>query len=210
MKPMQGKASKGSVQFKNSKGRLQIVFSYPVNLNGKIQRQRFYISTGYEDTSVNRYRVGDIVKQLQRDIDYGEVDLSLERYKPSTYFADVFTGSPNSPNQVGNATPDLIELWEKYSQFKRPQVSPSTFAKDFKRHRNHINRLPSTSLDDAIAIRDYLLENLSPNTAKRCLTQFNACCNWAVQEGLVSENPFALMKIRDFQRNNHPKFSFDS
>jgi hypothetical protein len=37
------KASKGSVQFKNTKGRLQIVFSYPVEEDGEIKRKRFYI-----------------------------------------------------------------------------------------------------------------------------------------------------------------------
>ncbi|WP_430676963.1 hypothetical protein [Leptolyngbya sp. AN10] len=44
---LQGKAGEGSVQFNNTKGRLQIVFSYPVEENGEIKRERSYISTGY-------------------------------------------------------------------------------------------------------------------------------------------------------------------
>ncbi len=44
----QGKADKGSVQVKTIKGRLQIVFSYPVQEGSEIKRKRFYISTGYE------------------------------------------------------------------------------------------------------------------------------------------------------------------
>lgn len=76
----EGKASK--VQFRNTKGRLQTVFSYLVQENGEIKQKRFYISTGYEDTPINRQRVGDTVRTLQRDIDYGEVDLSLARYQP--------------------------------------------------------------------------------------------------------------------------------
>ena len=87
-------------------------------------------------------------------------------------------------------------MWNKYCEFKKPQISPSTYTKDFTRHRNHIAKLPSRSLDDASVIRDHLLAKLTLNSAKRCLTQFKACCNWAVEEGLIEVNPFALMKIQ--------------
>ena len=50
------KSSKGSVQIKNSNGRLQLVFSHPlVNPQGELKSKRFYLSTGREDTSVNRH-----------------------------------------------------------------------------------------------------------------------------------------------------------
>jgi hypothetical protein len=54
-------ATKGAVQFKTTKGRLQIVFSYPIEENGEIKRKRFYISTGYDDTPLNRQQVGGTV-----------------------------------------------------------------------------------------------------------------------------------------------------
>lgn len=190
------KGKKGSVQFKNTKGRLQIVFSYPVKVGGKVQNKRFYISTGFDDTPVNRQRVGDIVRMVQRDLDYGEVDLTLERYKPRAAIATVSPIPPIFPNELEGPEVTLDQLWDRYSHFKKPQVSPSTFAKDFPRHRNHISRLPSKSLEDAGLIRDSLLENLTPDAAKRCLTQIRACCNWAVEEGLIETNPFLGMKIR--------------
>lgn len=187
------KAAKGSVQFKTSKGRLQIVFSYPVEENGDIKRKRFYLSTGLEDTPLNRQKVGDTVKSIQRDIDYDEVDLSLRKYK---HAASLTTVSPISPSSLEVTQLKLNEIWDKYSQFKKPQVSPSTFAKDFTRHRNHIERLPSQLLEDAALIRDHLLANLTLDTAKRCLTQIKSCCTWAVEEGLIEANPFVVMKIR--------------
>jgi integrase len=169
----------------------KIVFSYPVEINGEIQRKPFYISTGYADTLENREKVDDIVKTIERDIDYGEVDLSLKKYKPAASLSTVTPITPIYPK----SQPALDQLWEDYSTFKKPQVSPSTFAKDFQKHKNHISRLPSKSLDDAIVIRDYLLANLSPDAAKRCLTQIKACCNWAVEESVIDHNPFAAMKI---------------
>lgn len=45
----------------------------------------------------------------------------------------------------------------------------------------------------AIAIRDYLLANVTPNTAKRVLTNLNACCDWAIRSQLIDHNPFRDM-----------------
>ncbi len=195
-KDKQTKSSKGAVQFKTTKGRLQIVFSYPVEENGEIKRKRFYISTGYDDSPLNRQRVGDTVRMIQRDIDYGEIDLSLRKYKPTASLTTVSAIPPISPNSSTKVQPSLAELWEKYSQFKKPQVSPSTYVKDFAKHRNHISKLPSRELEDVALIRDHLLANLTPDAAKRCLTQLKACCSWALEDGLIESNPFLTMKVR--------------
>ena len=45
----------------------------------------------------------------------------------------------------------------------------------------------------AIASRDYLLANVTPNTAKRVLTNVNACCDWAMRSQLIDHNPFRDM-----------------
>lgn len=191
---LSGKASKGSVQLKNSNQRLQIVFSYPVEIEGEMQRKRFYISTGYADTPENREKVDHLVTIIKTDIESGQVDLSLQKYKPTASLSTVSPITPITPIKKPN--PHLDELWDKYSKFKKPQVSPSTYAKDFSKHRNHIAKLPTKSLDEASTIRDYLLSNLTPDAAKRCLIQFKACCNWALEEGLIDINPFARMKIK--------------
>lgn len=190
---LRSKSKKGSVQFKNTKGRLQIVFSYPVEVDGEVQRKRYYISAGFEDTPLNRQRVGDTVRAIQRDIDYGEVDLSLQKYQT---VGSLTTVSPISPNPPVAPEMGLDEIWEKYAQFKKPQLSPSTYAKDFTKQKNHISHFPSRSLDEAILIRDYLLAHLTPDAAKRCLTQLKACCSWAEEEGLIEGNPFLTMKIK--------------
>ncbi|MGV0027262.1 hypothetical protein [Phormidesmis priestleyi] len=192
----QGEANKGSVQFKATKGCLQIVFSYPAQEGSEIKRKRFYISTGYEDTPIDRQRVGDTVRTLQRDIDYGEVDLSLAKYQPYAALSTVSSIPPISPIPSAKPQPTLSELWERYTEFKQPQVSPSTFCKDYTKQQNHIRRFPSQSLDDAIAIRDYLLSNLTPDAAKRCVSQLKACCDWAVEDGIIEANPFSSMKIK--------------
>ncbi|NJL81681.1 MAG: site-specific integrase, partial [Richelia sp. SM2_1_7] len=124
----------------------------------------------------------------QRDIDYGEFDATLAKYKPT---ASLKTITPSSRSTT--PTHDLEKLWEQYTQFKKPQISPSTYAVDYRKYRNHITTLPTKNLDDAVTIRDYLIANLTPNAAKRTLTNINACCNWAMKSKLIESNPFQEM-----------------
>ncbi len=183
LKTPTGKAFKGSVSLLGSNGRLQLRFSF----GGK----RHYISTGLADTSHNR-KVPELrAAEIEKDILYERFDSTLERYKPKTALSTV---TPVTPIQKPKL--QLDELWEKYSEFKKPQVSPSTYVKDFAKHRNHISKLPTRSLSEASAIRDYLLAYLSLDAARRCLTQLKACGNWAVDEGLIDSNPFGSMRIK--------------
>jgi integrase len=182
-KTLTGKASKGSVVIISSNERLQLRFSY----GGK----RHYISTGLADTLNNRKLAEMKASEIEKDILYERFDETLQKYKPKTSLSTV---TPITPIQ--KFKPKLDELWNKYSDFKKPQVSPSTYVKDFTKHRNHIAKFPTRSLNEASTIRDWLLNNLTPDAAKRCLTQIKACCNWAIEEGLIDTNPFALMKIK--------------
>jgi len=69
-------------------------------------------------------------------------------------------------------------------------VSVNTVSRDYDRYRSHLAKLPSQSLEDAVGIRDYLFVNVSTDTARRCLTNFSACCDWAVTSKLIDSIPF--------------------
>jgi integrase len=140
---------------------------------------------------VNRRLAELRAAEIEKDILYERFDVTLEKYKPQALLATVAASEP-----IQSARPQLDELLAKYSLFKKSQVSPSTYAKDYVRHRQHVDNLPSKSLDHAIAIRDHLIRELTPDAAKRCLTQIKACCNWAVQDGLIDHNPFGSMLIK--------------
>jgi integrase len=174
------KASKGSVVIISSNDRLQLRFSF----GGK----RRYLSMGLPDIPINRRLAELKAAEIEKDILYERFDTTLQKYQSAS--------SQKAITPTKTSQPNLDELWEKYSEFKKPQVSPSTYAKDFKRHRNHIASLPSRSLEEASAIRDWLLSHKSVNTSKRCLTQIKACCQWSMEEGLIDSNPFSSMKIQ--------------
>jgi integrase len=184
-----GKASKGSVTILDSNGRLQLRF----RVNGK----RHYLSTGLA-VSVSNYKLAELkAAEIEKDILYERFDPTLEKYKPQSALGAVTpTFTPTETASTASQKPQLDELWQRYSQFKKPQISPSTFAKDYARVRNHIPKLPSSALADAAIIRDYIISSLTPDSAKRLLMELKACCNWAVEEGLIDSNPFILMKFK--------------
>jgi integrase len=183
------KASKGTVKVKNSNDRLQLVFSY----GGK----RHYLSTGFTDTDSHRKLAEMKARQIELDILSGNFDPTLEKYKPpkvelvTPIFTPILEAAEAEPEAIG---PLLGDLWERYTEFKRPSLSPSTLAKDFQKTERCItNLLPTQRLVEAVAIRDWLVANKTPNATKRLLTQFSACCEWAVKSALIDSNPFTGM-----------------
>lgn len=171
----QRKASKGSVQIKTSNSRLQLVFSQ----GGK----RHYLSLGLPDSKLNRRAAEAKAKLIEADIAYDRFDSTLKRYKPQAAL-NTFTPAFTPKNS-------LPQLWEKYTQYKSTQVSASTLARDYGIIAKRLAIMPE--LEEAIEVRDWLLKKYSSEVARRTLVQLNACSNWAIKSGLLSENPFEGM-----------------
>ena len=191
------KARKGSAQIKVSNERLQLVFS----VGGK----RHYLSTGFSDTPANRKLAEMKARQIELDILSNNFDPTLVKYKPQPIPTPI---TPITPAPV--AQPALDELWEQYTEFKRPSLSPNTLIKEFATTRRCIEQhLPTKALADAIAIRDWVVANRSPDAAKRFLTQVSACCYWAMKSGIIPHNPFDGMalevKLPKNRANNREK-----
>ena len=174
-----GRASKGSVSVILSNGRLQLRFHFA--------RKRYYISTGYPDTPQHRKLAKLKASEIEKDILFERFDpKDLGKYKSEFDNRHITPSSTPSPSQ-----PTLPQLWEKYTEFKRSSLSPSTLAKDYTKIARCIeSQLPSKSLNDAIAIRDWLVANKTANSAKRIVTQLAACCQWALKSQMISHNPF--------------------
>lgn len=87
----------------------------------------------------------------------------------------------------------LRRLWSKYTQFRATQLAPSTIKRDYTKIARRLKKMADEApdLDNAIAIRDWLLANYSAETARRTLVQLNAACKWAMNSELIGNNPFA-------------------
>lgn len=175
------KTPAGESKVKVPNGRLQIVFTH--------QKKRNYLSLGVSDSQANRYYAETVRQWIDTDIrgsrfDQNLFDPTLEKYKR------LATIEPDQP-PTENLT--LAELWKRYTDYKRPQLSQTTIAKDFERVRRNIKKFPLVKLADAVVIRDRLVKNTSPNTAKRVLSKLTSAYNWGILSNLVNSNPFTGM-----------------
>jgi integrase len=86
-----------------------------------------------------------------------------------------------------------MELWTKFVDYKRPQLAVSTLHKIYGRYGDLLSRCPHQELEKSTEIREWVLNTQPPITAKRLLQHLGACCQWAVQSGLIPSNPFQGM-----------------
>jgi len=177
--------SKGSVTVTVKRGMLLIRFPRFL-FNG----EQKYLHLGLPDTPINRQAANMKAQVIAADIAFEKFDYSLEKYQPNY--------SPKYPQ--------LSELWNEYTNAKSKTLSKTTIQKDFVRVSNHIKKLPTDNLNQAKKIREYLLNNYSAETASKMLMYFGACCTWAINEELISQNPFENLSIdkRPYNANIQP------
>ena len=185
-----GKASKGSVQIKSSNNRLQLVFSF----GGK----RRYMSTGFSDTPINRKSAEMKARQIELDIASGNLDPTLEKYKPDSVLSTV-----NPIDLIGSSEPSLAELWDKFIDYKTPQCAENTMRYTYGVYTGYVEKLPTYDLQHAGEIRDFVLKSIPVDSAKRFITRLSACYDLAVESGLIHKNPFAGMAF--WSSCNYPR-----
>lgn len=176
------KASKGSVGIESFQGRLRL--RLPRELYGGKQK---YLTLGMSDTPENKREADAKARQIEKDILAGYFDPTLTKYKPPHHLSIV--KSKEAPREVLK----LAELWEKYTEYRKPLIAETTLKLNYQKIASHIEKLPFQEVTDAVSIRDHLLYHNSAYTAKRVITQLNACCNWACESSLLTENPFKGM-----------------
>lgn len=192
------RSTKGTVGIESFKNRLRL------RLPRTLGENKRYLSLRMSDTSENYKKAQVIAWELEEDISKGTLRNSLEDYLPTPKLTVIQGFNISSQN--------LIELWDSYCQYKQSQVAASTYKKDFRgKYLNHIKKLPTQSLKDAVSIRDYLVSHLTANAAKRMLTQLNACLEWSVTSGLARNNPFSGMaqdiKVAKYNSDNINPFT---
>lgn len=174
--PKKPKTPAGQPVIKVNHGRLQIVLTY--------RGVRKYLSLGLPDSKSNLLYAEMVKSRISSDLINDNFDPTLDKYRREAHKPD----ERKPDNDIS-----IAQLWEQYTNYKRHHLAPSTIAKDFDRVSNHISKFPATTLDEAVAVRDYLNSTTTPNATKRVLTQLNACCAWAMDSKLIAVNPFMGM-----------------
>ena len=182
MKAVQTKLPNGTVGIEEFQGKIRL--RLPRHIFGGKQK---WISTGLQNTPENWKTAQSQAWEIEQDINSGNFDPTLAKYKPRTHLTLV------KPVEKPPQNLTLDELWERYTEYKSQVIESTTIKTTYKRTKNLIPLFPSQNLKDAVAIRDWLLDNKSLYTAKYVLTHLSGCCEWAVESNLIASNPFAKM-----------------
>lgn len=175
---MEGRQSSGTVGIEVKGNKLRLRLPRAVSIDSSR-----YISTKWDSSPDNRRRLQVIAWQIEADIKTDIIAVTLQSYIDLFKSTKIAIKPPSEPVT-------LSQLWVKYCNYKQPQLAATTYTQDYcKKWANHIAQLPQ-ELDKAVAIRDTLVAKVSLDTAKRLITLLTACCNWAVKDGLLTDNPF--------------------
>jgi integrase len=160
--------------------------------------KQFYRSTGLDDTPQNRAKVQDIRDAIQTDINLGRFDPTLKEYQfnPTRNSKTQNLKTQELPTEEKKYQWDLLQLWDKYTNFKITQLEETTIKTTYISIGRYIKKLPTQSLDDAVKIRDWLLKNTTRLMAHLILRQYSSCCDWAMDSRLIPDNPFTQLKIK--------------
>jgi integrase len=130
----------------------------------RFEGKRHFISTGLSDTPYNRKLVQDRALEIERDIQYGEFDATLEKYKPKSVLSTV-----EAPPKIQPSTSALLELWKKYMEYKSPHASPKTINGTYQPVTAHLSKGPTDGLKDPLKFWAELLKATTESQARRTL-----------------------------------------
>lgn len=173
MRPMPTRRTpKGTASVSDNHGSIVIRYRW--------QGQRHKFSPGRPYTLEGLNEVGPLLKALNRDLEDGCPDLSHEKY-----LTILRPESSQPQNRLS-----LQEIYLRYSEFKQPQVSPSTYRSHYIKTQQRIEKLPMQDPEQAMEILDYSMKTWGPEVTKPFLVQLNAACAYAKDQHLLQRNPF--------------------
>lgn len=180
----------------------------PINNNGSILIRFQVAKQSYTLTPIKGGRYDDpvalgkaqaIAESIARDIQLGEFDPTLEKYKVKSHLTVVPKATPKEYT--------VIELWNEYFDFRKKSLKAKTVEK-YENLASLYQKLGNLSILDAIKVKSKLESITTIDRTRDGLMYLNACCKWAVQHDLISVNPYDGMYQQlpkpNYQQNPEP------
>jgi integrase len=168
-----------SIVVRSNRLRLRIPSSvYPTGVKQEL-------ALNLADSEAGRTVAAQILADVQLDIYNRRLDPTLEKYKRK---------------QI--VTHDTVYgLWCKYLEYKRPTIKLSTL-NYYQEIGKKLAQVPQPIVQ-ALAVRDWLLRNVSPAYTARILKHLNSAVDWGIrhEEIEVMRNPYVLMG-KEIKRTN--------
>ena len=171
--------AKELVHLNSDRGRVRLLWSY--------KGQRYILSTGIPDTPAGRQALRRLVAEIERDLLYGELDETLDRYR------EKLPVRKRQRRQPSAAKDSLLGLWLEWSaqQAHWSLTTREEYMSDFERL---LAKCPYQHFEDAVAIKQWLLATTTPRRAKQLLHKLATLHTWAYEQGRVKgDNPFIAL-----------------
>jgi integrase len=141
-----------------------------------------FIALGLDDTPANRLAAEAKILQMRGDMLTGDFDPTLDKYRLK-------------PKAKALKIADIGKLWIEYLKYKQPTVKESHYDHLAVGLGKFIESNPYQEIDDALAFREWLLENTTIGMTKRILIHCNAAVEWGIKNRLVkgTTSPYSGM-----------------
>lgn len=175
------------VNLYNHQGYIKIKF----DLDGKTY-QFNPVRKGRWDSQSDHAEAERVARRIENDIRYGDFDSTLLKYKTKANSKNIDFPKPK-------AELTLQQCWDLYFDYKKPswkkgedgQKSTLNYMKTLGKY---IHNCRVTDFD-ALAVRQWFLDNTTESMTKRCLTYINAAVKFAIKHNKINltSNPFEGM-----------------
>jgi integrase len=177
------------VNLEDADGRLRLRWTH--------QGQRYCLSVGLPDSKANRLVARNKANRIESEIAHDLFDPTLKRYRADHDRRDALT---------------VVQLFQKFKVAKTKEVHPRTLQK-YDAVLNHLGlasiaktRIDALSTEALERTYTYLMETVSPRTAKELLGLVSACWKWAIDQELIQKNPWPpLVRWIKSQPRQRPK-----
>jgi integrase len=169
------RAKKGTISVENREGMLRLRLP-----RGWYQKKIKYLSLGIPDTPENKLIATAKKAIMEADYIYQKFDFSLNKYR--------FDIAPEKEKQL-----TLLEIFAQYLSFKSHLLKHSSL-RDLNLTLRRIEAMPKEILASAEKVKSWLIENTTQDQSRRILMQISACCDWALEQKLIINNPFKELK----------------
>lgn len=158
---------KGAIAIQSLNNRLRLQWTWAKSKGG--DGGRYWLTLELDDDPVNRAQAQLKAQLIQRDIESGHFDATLNKYRP---------------NLSANDDRGVSELFEQFLQYKKLTLRKTSLEK-YEALRKHVEQFFGNKPVDQITpnrcgeFRDWLLKRQKPLTAYERLGMLAACFEWA-------------------------------
>lgn len=176
------KGAKGEASIYQEAGRLKI--NLPRQYFGGQQVKR---ALGLQATPENWAKAERIARRITLDLQDGCFDETLVKYGVKSNIKIL----PNADSLPPKPKLSILEIWEKYLEYKKPIIKETHFFNVFiSTYTSAIKKAIEAVGEDSMAIRNWLLANRCSEVAVKVLKNLDQSYRLFMKQGLITTNPF--------------------